>query len=44
VMLLGVCYAVIGLWMSSKLSLCDKVPIMELSRITGIEVMTTFIC
>ena len=38
-MLLGVPYAVIGLRIISRQSLYDKVPIVESSRITSMEVM-----
>jgi hypothetical protein len=40
--LLGVRYVVTGLRLDSRQSLCDKVPIVEPSRITGMEVMITF--
>jgi hypothetical protein len=42
-MLLGMPYVVIGLLMVSRQSLCDKVPIVEPSRITSMEVMITFV-
>jgi hypothetical protein len=42
-MLLGVPYVIIELRMISRRSLCDKVPIMESSRITSMEVMITFV-
>jgi hypothetical protein len=42
-MLLGMRYAVTRLWLNSRQSLCDTVPIIELSRITGMEVMITFV-
>jgi hypothetical protein len=42
-MLLGMPYAVIGLWIISRQSLYDKVPIIELSRIISMEVMITFV-
>jgi hypothetical protein len=42
-MLLGMRYAVTGLRLNSKQSMCDTVPIVEPSRITGMEVMFTFV-
>jgi hypothetical protein len=42
-MLLGVPYAVIGLRIISRQSLYDKVPIVEPSHITSMEVMITFV-
>jgi hypothetical protein len=42
-MMLGVRYAVTGLRLISRQSLCDTVPVVELSRITGMEMMITFI-
>jgi hypothetical protein len=42
-MLLGVPYAIIGLRMISMQSLCNKVPIVELSHITSMEAMITFV-
>jgi hypothetical protein len=42
-MLLGVPYDVIGLRLILRQSLCDKVPIVEPSRIIGMEVMITFV-
>jgi hypothetical protein len=43
IMLFGAPYVVIGLRMSSMQSLCDKVPIVESSHTTGMEVMITFV-
>jgi hypothetical protein len=42
-MLLVVPYDVIGLLMSSRLSMCDKGPIVELIRIIDTEVTITFV-
>jgi hypothetical protein len=42
-MLLGVRYVVTRLRLNSRQSLCDTVPIVEPSRITGMEVMITFV-
>jgi hypothetical protein len=42
-MLLGVHDAVTGLRLNSRQSLCDTVPIVEPSRITGMEVMITLV-
>jgi hypothetical protein len=42
-MLLGVRYAVTGLRLDSRQSLCDTVPIVEPSHIIGMEVMITFV-
>jgi hypothetical protein len=42
-MLLGVCYAVSGLRLNSRQNQCDIVPIVEPGRITGMEVMITFV-
>jgi hypothetical protein len=33
----------IGLYLNSRQSLCDTVSVMESSRITGMEVMITFV-
>jgi hypothetical protein len=42
-MLLGVRYAIIGLRLNSRQSLCDTVPMVEPSHITCMEVMITFV-
>jgi hypothetical protein len=42
-MLLGMRYVVTELRLNSRQSLCDIVPIVEPSRITGMEVMITFV-
>jgi hypothetical protein len=42
-MMLGIRYAITELRLNSRQSLCDIVPIVELSRITGMEVVITFV-